>query len=205
MKKKILAITSGYIHPKIWARKSLIRFLKSNDAYEIVTAGSIEALKRLHTESFDGVIIYLHRRKISDKALGSLKSYLNNGGGLLAMHSATASFKKCPEYFKLLGGRFVSHEKVMDFQIALGPGGSKIFKDINTFTIYDELYIHETYEGITVHLYGEANGVKEPVLWTKNVGSGKVCYLEPGHCGPTLVNPEMEKIIIQSLNWISSE
>ena len=43
--------------------------------------------------------------------------FVRAGGGVLAIHSATASFKGSPAYFEVLGGRFVGQGKWSDVYV----------------------------------------------------------------------------------------
>ncbi len=202
MKKRVLAITSGTIHPKFWARRKLLSFIVRG-GYDIVQSGTIESASSLD-RSFSAVILYLHRRKLSDRALEALMDFVSSGGGLLAIHSATASFKQCGGYFSLLGGRFLSHEKIAEFGIVPAERGSDVFGDIGPFRVRDELYVHEVSEGITVHFYAESGSGREPMVWTKILGKGRICYIGPGHCTSTISNPGFQKVIMKGLDWVSS-
>ncbi len=200
--KKLLAVTSGFIHPIFIARHRLLNFIKDSKEFDVTAAGSIEAVTKLEQEPHDTVLLYLHRQHISVEALSSLKEFILGGGGLLAVHSASASFKSCQEYFDLLGGRFTTHDKVMDFEIQPTEEGKEIFGDIQPFTVRDELYIHETYEGITMRLFSEHDGKREPIVWTKEYGTGRICYFEPGHCAGTMKNPAVQDVILRGLRWV---
>ncbi len=201
--KKLLAITSGIIHPIFIARYRLLQFIKDSREFDVVSAGTIEAAKWLGSEPFDAVLLYFHRRKISGEALESMKDFVHNGGGLLAVHSASASFKQCREYFDFLGGRFTTHDKIMEFEIKQADEGRQIFGDMKPFTVRDELYIHETCDGITTRLYAEHGGNREPIVWTKEHGAGRIFYFEPGHCAGTMKNPAVREVILKGLRWVS--
>ena len=202
MKLKILEITTGMFHPSIIARRNLHRYLNELDDFEIEQSSSIESVLRLKDENFQALIIYLHRQKISDDAISALDSFISGGGGLLGLHSASASFKTSPGYFEILGGKFLTHDKVMDFTITPVKAEPDIFNSINEFTVHDELYIHETKNDIQIHFYSEHNSSREPIVWTRNHNQGRVCYYEPGHCAPSLMKPESKKIILQGLKWV---
>ena len=202
MRKRILAITSGTIHPKLNARLALKRELRRSGKYRLVSRGRISAALSLGQGGFDAVLLYLHRRKISGDALRCLQDFVEKGGGLYAIHSASASFKSCDAYFQLLGGRFTGHDRVREYRAEPVPGVSDIFSGCRGFTIRDELYIHETYEGITTYFTAEHEGGTEPVVWTKTRGRGRICYFAPGHCTGTMRNPDALSVIMKGLDWV---
>ncbi len=197
MKKHVLLISAGLIHPSVLARKRLFDIVSG--MCTVVQTPSIEGACILKRGIFDAAVIYLHRQKISDEALFAIESFTAHGGGLLGLHSATASFKQSRGWFNLIGGRFVSHEKIIPFTSTFS--GSEIFTP-GSFTVSDELYIHETRPGIAVCYSTEKDGKEIPVVWTQNYGKGRVCYIEPGHVAASLEVPEVETVIREGLSWV---
>jgi len=197
MKKHVLLISAGLFHPSVFARKRHFEIISGKCT--IVQTPSIEGACILKRGMFDAVVIYLHRQKISDEALFAIESFTAHGGGLMGIHSATASFKQSRDWFNLMGGRFVSHEEVIPFTCI--SKGSEIFTP-ESFTVQDELYIHETRPGISVSYTTEKSGKAVPVVWTQNYGKGRVCYIEPGHVAASLDVPEVATIIREGLSWV---
>jgi uncharacterized protein len=197
MKKNILLISAGLVHPGMLARRRLLEIVSG--MCTVVQTPSIEGACILRRGMFDAVAVYLHRQKISDDALIAMESFVAHGGGLLGIHSATASFKQSRGWFNLIGGRFLSHEKVIPFTSS--SLGSEIFSP-RSFTVKDELYIHETRPGISVCYSTQKEGNAVPVVWTQNYGKGRVCYIEPGHVAASLEVPEVVKVIKEGLSWV---
>jgi len=197
MKKHVLLISAGLFHPSMVARKRLFEIVSG--MCTVVQTPSIEGACILKRGRFDATVIYLHRQKISEEALSATESFVAHGGGLLGIHSATASFKQARGWFNLMGGRFVSHEEVIPFTST--SSGSEIFTP-KSFTVKDELYIHETKSGISVCYTTEKDGNEIPVVWTQNYGNGRVCYIEPGHVSASLEVPEVATVIKEGLSWV---
>lgn len=197
MKKHILLISAGMFHPSMFARKRLFEIVSGECS--VVQSPSIEGACILKRGMFDAAVIYLHRQKISDEALSAIESFAAHGGGLLGIHSATASFKQSRGWFNLMGGRFISHEEIIPFTSI--SKGSEIFTP-GSFTVKDELYIHETKPGISVCYTTETAGKSVPVVWTQIYGNGRVCYIEPGHVAASLEVPEVVTVIKEGLSWV---
>jgi uncharacterized protein len=197
MRKHILLISAGLVHPGILARKRLLEIVSGTCS--VVQTSSIEGACMLRRGIFDATVVYLHRSKISDEALFAMEGFVAHGGGLLGIHSASASFKESRGWFNLIGGSFLSHEKVIAFTSS--TKGSEIFSP-KSFTVRDELYIHETRPGISICYSTEKEGREVPVVWTQNYGKGRVCYIEPGHVAASLVVPEVVKVIKEGLSWV---
>jgi type 1 glutamine amidotransferase len=200
--KRILEISTGIIHPPLRARRIVHRIITDQNCYEIKRISSIEGVRKLHEGSWDAVLIYLHRQKISSQAAGILDEFVRNGGGLLGLHSASASYKTCDQFYELLGGRFKFHGPVQDFSIV--QDDASLFCQMDGVNITDELYYHTLKKDITVHFStSDAEGVKIPLVWTRTHGTGLVCYSAPGHTVSSIENPLVQKIILKGIAWVS--
>ena len=200
--KKILVVSSGLVHPNLLCRLGLRNVLSElkNGATDFVT--NIEDLVSLQSGEYRAVVLYFQRSKISDKALEAMENFVFNGGGLLAIHSASASFKKNTRYYNLLGGKFISHGPVSEFKVAPIKGSRRPFGGISSFMVVDELYIHRYKGDVTMHFQTEINGKKEPVVWTRELGRGRLAYCSLGHRPSIFKIPEVRQIIKNSMKWL---
>ncbi len=202
MEKNILIISAGMVHPNITARRNFAGIFNKSDGIKPFFTSSVEDLTLLDENTYAAVALYFHRSKISDHALSSLDKFVSQGGGLLAVHSASASFKQKPGYFDIIGGRFVAHGKQEKFLIYPDDKDSSVYSGINSFTLFDELYIHEYQEDVKIHFYADNHGAPEPAVWTRTHNKGRVAYSAPGHCSHVMKVPEIEAIIQKSIGWV---
>ncbi len=56
------------------------------------------------------VVLFFHEKSPPDGAVEALARYVSNGGGLLVIHGAVASFKRDSGYAELIGGSFAGHD-----------------------------------------------------------------------------------------------
>jgi type 1 glutamine amidotransferase len=148
-------------------------------------------------------VLYIHQEKITEGALAALDGYVSAGGGLLGVHSATASFKEQTHYFEILGGRFIGHGAVEDFEVRRTR--EDIFSGLDRFVVKDELYLHELQPGIEIHFTAKHAGQDVPVVWTYHYGQGRVCYAVPGHTTATMRNKAYQQVLQRGLVWVSRE
>jgi type 1 glutamine amidotransferase len=200
--KKIMIISAGTVHPNLLARHYLSNHLRTVEGITLITAESIEAARDLN-DDYAALVLYLHRQRISDEALQALNAFISRGGGLLAIHSASASFKQTPHYYEILGGRFVAHGKIAPYTVHPREGDSPLVGPLKSFSIRDELYIHDYREEVAVHFFTERDGEREPVVWTRKHHQGSVCYIAPGHCAATMKHPSIQAIITRGLQWVA--
>lgn len=197
--KKVLLVTDGIFHPPYFGRVTLKKSLAELGGFEFQHIRSMEKLPA-DLNDFCALVIYFHHKRISQSALTGLDAFVSGGGGILAIHSATASFKETNRFFEILGGRFIGHGAVEEIKVKRVK--DEIF-DVGDFVIKDELYIHELQPGIDVHFTAKHEGKDIPVVWTYRYGKGKVCYAVPGHTTACMKNPFVQGILRCGLQWVT--
>lgn len=210
MTHNVLLVLDGLVHPTLHSRLWLELGLRALPGYQFRRARSLESLAKVSPARFDALVLYYHHKTLSAPALEAFEAYVRSGGGVVAIHSASASFKSEPRYFAILGGRFVKHGPIEEFELRPthgDPHGSGAGSDcdpgpcmegIPPFTIRDELYRHEYDPRVTVHLN---TGDGEPFAWSHNVGAGRVFYLAAGHTFSAVANPHIKEILRRGLAW----
>lgn len=201
--KKILLVTQGLFHPSLRARQLLRKVLEEVEGLTFHFVNSMEFLPQ-DLETYTAMVIYLHHKRITENALNRFDTFVKQGGGVLGVHTATASFKQQRHYFEILGGRFIGHGPVKVFEL-IPLAESTVFLDIPAFSIKDELYLHEFQPGFTPHFVTIHKGQEVPVVWTYRYGEGRVCIATPGHLSRTFKNKDYHKILQQGLLWVSKQ
>jgi uncharacterized protein len=196
---RLLIVTSGIFHPPLLGRRALVAALSKMGNCQITAVPSLESLPD-NLDDFSAILLYLHHKTISSTALSALDLFVSRGGGLVGVHSASASFKLHPHYFEILGGRFTRHGPVTEFEVR--QTRTTIFPPILPFTIRDELYLHDLQPGVEIHFTARLTGEEVPVVWTHRYGQGRVCYASPGHTTAAMRHPTMHSILQQALGWV---
>jgi len=199
--KKVLLVTDGVFHPPLLAVWGLHRTLEAVDGLTFKHVRSLESLP-FDLVDYAAVVLYFHHKTISETALERLENFVSRGGGVLGVHSATASFKQEPRYFTILGGRFTGHGAVEDFEVR-HCGDEGVFSIGQAFKIYDELYFHEMSPDIQVQYVTVQEGQEVPLVWTFAYGAGRVCYAMPGHTVRSMRHPAVQEILQTGLKWVS--
>jgi type 1 glutamine amidotransferase len=199
----VLLIARGLVHPTWLACRILKRALEATPGLRFRSAASLEILPRIDMETIQSAAIYFHHKHLSPAALERLDGFLRQGGGLLAVHGAAASFKTEPRYHAILGGRFVGHGAVAHFEVQPVPGEEGIFAGIGSFTVRDELYRHEYDPSSQVHFTTPVGTGQEPVVWTRRHGEGRICYCSLGHTAGVLRHTSVIELLQRGLRWVS--
>ena len=199
---KVLLVTDGFFHPPILGRLVLNATLRKMPGFSFDHVNSLEKLPA-DLEIFSALVLHFHHKSISPTALSTLDRFVQTGGGILAIHAATASFKETLPYFDILGGRFIGHEKVTKIEVI--NQNSQIFSGIPNFSISDELYIHEVNDQVLVHFSSKHESIEVPIVWTNTYGKGKVCYALPGHTTRSMINPTYKRVLQRALEWVCNK
>jgi type 1 glutamine amidotransferase len=197
--QNILLVTSGFFHPPYAGRLALHEALGQLDGFTFRHVPSLEKLPA-NLEQYSAMVLYYHHKTISDAAFTRFEGFTAGGGGVLAVHSATASFKDSPPYSEILGGRFSGHGPLESFEVR--SRSYNIFRGIEPFTLRDELYLHELEPGIDVHFTAMHGNGETPVVWTHRYKQGRICYVEPGHTSNSLKHPAVQEILRRGLQWV---
>ena len=198
---KVLLVTDGIFHPPLHGRIAVHQGLEQLDGYAFSHIRSLEQLPA-RLDEFNALVLYFHHKRIRDRTLAVLDEFVSNGGGLLGIHSATASFKQTPHYFEILGGRFTGHGEVEAIEVKRIGSLDEPFGSLPGFTVKDELYIHEIQPGVKIHFEALHGGAPIPIVWTYRYGKGKVCYAVPGHRSATMKNPVYQEVLKRGLAWV---
>jgi type 1 glutamine amidotransferase len=174
-----------------------------------------DSLLRLQEEQVDLVVLYTCfggslkngnlAEDLSTAQVEALAHWVDAGGRLLAVHSATVMRESSTDMRRLLGGRFVSHPP--QFELTVYP----LFKEhpitqgIGAFTAYDELYIQDYGQDVEIHMVTFDRGIAYPMVWTRSEGRGQVAYLAPGHSERVWDLSPYRQLVRQAVAWLSQK
>lgn len=201
----ILLVSSGFFHPNWFARRSLSERLKHGGEFAVTHTASVEELLYHDLLDFRAVVLYIHQRDILPPVMVALEEFVRIGGGLLAIHSASASFQQEEQYARLLGGRFTGHGPLETFRVEPDPSQRDLFGIAGPFPLRDELYRHACAPDNQVHFWAVTPTGREPLVWTRAHGSGRVCYCAAGHTAASLRSPQVIKILARGLIWVTED
>jgi type 1 glutamine amidotransferase len=202
MPTNVLIVSDGWFHPPVVGRLLLRKFLSELSEYRFEYVKSMEELPRIDITSYAGFVLYFHQKTISDPALKTFDAFVTNGGGILAIHSVSASFKDSNYFTDILGGKFSGHGPIETFKISPVSPAIEIFRDVPAFHVRDELYMHDLQPDIEVYFASSYQGQSIPIVWTRLHGKGRVCYACPGHQSATFRNRDYQRVLQQGLAWV---
>lgn len=132
------------------------------------------------------------------------RAHVRRGGGLVVVHSGTASYRDVAPVRAVTGGAFVSHPPPC--QVTLAPRTPHPLTEgvAEPFTIFDEHYqmlMDDPRPDVFLHSHS-VHGI-QPAGWTRQEGEGRVAVLTPGHLVDVWLHPSFQRLLANALHWVS--
>jgi predicted dehydrogenase len=204
VRHQILFIHDPKKHHSPQAADMLAQILRSA-AIEVTATDDVSAVASLAGGKFGGVMIYTQNDTFSPPQVQTLTSFVRGGGGLIGVHSATATNKTDDAYAKLLGSRFAGHGAVLDFEVTISDPDHPIAHRIPNFHIRDELYVLKPFDEFQTFLTGWWDGKPQPLGYTKNEGTGRVAYLANGHDTTAMSSKAFQQLLVRAVRYACGE
>ncbi|WP_380680849.1 DUF7133 domain-containing protein [Salinigranum sp. GCM10025319] len=152
---------------------------------------------------------------LSDEQEQSIVEFVENGGGFVPIHSASACFTESEAYMNLVGGQFAAHN-VSTFTTEFAQPDHPILANLDPIETEDESYRHTNLnDDINVLAYAqfpESDSIPEiddgreqgePWSWTRTQGDGRVFYTAWGHGRGPWAEPGFKALIENAIRWVT--
>ena len=159
-----------------------------------------KAFTKDYLEHFDAVLMYANwnqNEPMPADQLAALLGYVENGGGFVPVHCASACYGGSPEFIKLVGARFKSHGGE-EFQVKNLKPNHPILKDLKGYKAWDETYVHDQHCEDCEKLQARED---EPWTWTRTQGKGRVFYTAGGHDHRVWDLVEFQHLLRNGIFW----
>lgn len=144
---------------------------------------------------------------MNDKIAALLDKWVSGGGAFIALHTGMASYPEGGIYRKMIGGGFEFHPAPHpEYQVV--PQNDALYhpilEGIETFTIKDELYfVHREPKRSTLLAVSSSESYgSSSACWCREQEKGRVAALTPGHLPETQANPQLIRLLSNSMNWV---
>jgi len=156
-------------------------------------------------QRFDALMIYGNRSGLTSQQESDLLQYVQSGGGLVAVHSASASFNDSDAFVNLVGGAFKAHGDGT-FSVRHVLPDHPVKSGVPVFESWDETYVHMKHNPdktvLSVRVEGDH---EEPWTWVRNHGDGRVFYTAWGHDERTWKQPGFQQLLDRGIRWVSGD
>lgn len=172
-------------------------------------------ISTLSRQQHDVVLTYLIAPALDPANQRALERFLEEGGGIVALHGSSASFKESEAWHRMLGGWFLGHLKgTHPLKVSIADRSHPITAGVADFEAIDEEYCHQLTAGVERHVLAKFAGRPEgslcpngpaEMIWTRQIGRGRVFYNSLGHDAATWKHPAWQQLAIQGLRWAAGK
>ncbi len=215
LRPALVFVSSGVVHPSRPAQRRAFRaFRRGADRAGAPPRRTVRRSPGLRMHRLARICedrprilgLYVHHPRVEPSAVAALCRYVGEGGALLAIHGAGASFKGDRAYRDLLGASFAGHRRVSRREIRLDPEGSSRHPVLpESVCLTDEMYEHDfTGETDVWYRWHDARSSREgpPAVWTRGYGEGRVACVTTGHRAAVWRSRQMTDIVFAVLDWL---
>lgn len=153
-----------------------------------------------NVKAYGLVVIHTTGGSLSEAQARGLWGFVEAGGGLVGIHSATDSFKNSDLYWELLGGRFTGHGGGK-FTVEIVDRRHPVSSGLRDFEIEDEDYQHAYHPRAGLRVLAKKKGDDRNMVWVKRVGKGRVFYIANGDNPGVFQNKGFRKLLLRGMRW----
>jgi hypothetical protein len=211
----VLTYSTGYRHASIEPAAAAIAEMGSNSGYVMQVSADPNALSDLG--GFDALVLVSTSSDfsapeddwISGARRNGLMAFVHGGGGVVAVHAASASQYSWPWYGEMIGGVFNGHPEGTPEGVArIVDGDHPATRGLPPVqTRSDEWYFHRLFNPnvrvlVEVDPGPNGEGGVRPVSWSHEFEGGRVFYTAMGHSAENYQEAYLMRHIGGGLRWV---
>lgn len=208
-----LLIGENSIHPFDETAPRIVDAL--GESVTVTTSTALSDLESL--DEYDVVVDYVTDNSVTETQIESLRTFVTQGGGYLPLHCAAdltsyiedGAFQSraapVPGLRDLIGGHFLDHPDISTFTVEIVEPDHPVVDGVPDFEVFDEPYQVDCDEA-SVDVLARMNHPElpeaYPVVWTRSVGEGRLCYSSLGHTEEAFENEHHRRILRNAIQWL---
>lgn len=167
---------------------------------------------------YDVVLDYLTDSTFTDEQQDGLLSFVENGGGYLGLHCASdlsstvpedpedvidKRDEPFPELLELVGGHFLTHPEKSTYDVRVVDSHHPITASLPDLRVFDEPYVVDV-DPDAIRVLARMDHPEHadmPVVWVRDHGDGRVCYISIGHTVSTVTDPAVGALLRRAVRW----
>jgi type 1 glutamine amidotransferase len=184
--------------PEHWS--AMAALLRSAAVGPRVVTDDLAELTPERLAAFDVLLNYSADGTLTPDRTAALIGAVEGGLGLVGLHAASAAFKTNEPYHALIGSWFVDHPPLRPYRVEIADRAHPVTRGIEDFEVEDERYeVRPAADDLEV--LARADG--HPMVYVRQQGKGRVCYVAPGHDERALRHPAYVRLVHQALAWVA--
>ena len=226
--KKVLLYTKngeGYVHDNIRASIRAIEQLADENGFTVVASDDPAQFTTDNLAQYDALIFSNTNNDVFDTPAqhDAFQNYMQSGGRFVGIHSACGSERDWPWFWRNLGGKFVRHARLQDFDVkVIDPSHPSTEFLPATWSIQDDecYYLDQLNPDIHVLLAADLTTVEDkkraeypgeifgntfPTAWCHTTDGGRQWYTSLGHRSEHYSDPMFMRHILGGIAWVMKE
>lgn len=204
--RKALMLIGGPFHLGQEAGEIAERVLeRAPGKWTLDVTDDLDALASLPKSRYAVVIIHTtgYREALTEARERGLLEFVEQGGGLVGIHSAADSFRESRRYIEMLGAEFRTHPRIQPIDVRIADRDHYLTVRMPDFRVEDELYLLQEPAPERSRVLAEATwqGRRVPIAFVHPWGEGRVAYLALGHGLPAWRHAEFQKLLGRACEW----
>ena len=215
-KIKVLIVTGFDVGAHKWEESAKMNqaILQKSDRFDVTvtTDKNVFASPKL---SDYGVLVlnfgFWQESDPSPEAKAGLLKYVQDGGGIVALHFACSAFQQWKEFGDMLGRVWVKgvggHGPYGEFAVKIKDSSHPVTSGLQDFKTEDELYAKLSGDAeIQVLATADSawSGMTEPIVYVKPYGKGRVLQNVLGHGNDSKQNPAYQQLLRRGVEWAAT-
>lgn len=208
-----------YVHENIKASSEALKKLGEENHFAVDVSDNPGDFNDANLKRYQALVFDNTNNEIfeNEEQKAALQKYIHNGGGFVAIHSASGSMRQWPWFWSLLGGKFKRHAKMQTFTLHVKDKSHPSTAHLpETLEWTDEFYFLEHMpEDLHVVLAGDLEklddsakqefvkkfGKESPLAWCHTFEGGRAFYTTLGHNPEAYSDPRLMKHILGGILW----
>ncbi len=210
----------GYVHDNIAASVEAIKKMGAENAFLVEVSDDPNVFIDGNLKQYKALVFSNSNNEAfqNDGQREAFKRYIEAGGGLVGIHSATGSERNWPYFWAVLGGKFVRHPPLQKFIVRVQDPDHPATRNIPAkFEWEDECYFTGNLNrGLKPLLVTDPSKLDDPqksespdggfgdslpLAWYQNYDGGREFYVALGHKKEHYADPILTKVILGGIQW----
>lgn len=202
---RVLFLGDNGLH-RPYARAKEVLPVLAERGVDVFYTADVGELNAERLDDYHVLFLYNNQARVTDEQFHAMSQFVENGGGLVAVHSASASFQNSEPFIKLVGAAFKSHG-TGTFSASRVAADHPAIAGVPSFESWDETYVHTKHNPVnrTVLEVRREGDHEEPWTWVRTHGGGRVFYTAWGHDERTWTNEGFQQLLLQGIRWSAGD
>ncbi len=210
--------SAGFRHGVLPHSRDVVRRLgERHDWLSVTITDEVDAFTAETFATLDVLMLYTSGTlPLSEGQRDSLVRFVEGGGAIVGIHSASDTFHDWPWYVSAIGGTFDGHPWHEPVTIRIDDPDHPSTRHLvgadgaRSFTIRDEIYQHKSLNPARKTLFSldtsklthsVVEGREYPMAWTLRIGEGRVFYTAFGHDESVWDDERFQKHLLGGIRW----